>query len=288
MDYRKYVIALREVAGVGPKTFQQLLMAFGSPENIYKVDKEEIAQIPRIGSEKAEKIFYSSDKLEEIEKHILYLEEQGIGISTILDESYPQSLKEIDDPPPLLYFKGEFPIPKKRFVALVGTTKPEEKGKREAILWGKALAERDVVVVSGLAKGIDYHSHQGVLIGEGKTYAVLGSGLNNIYPKENQILASEICSSGALLSEYPLNASVSVGQLMARNRIIAGLSQAVVIVETEKKSSGVLNAAQRAYAQGKPLFIMQEELFDQDDRWKDWGATLIRGAGDIDLVLSYL
>jgi DNA processing protein len=288
LDYRKYVIALREVAGVGPKTFQQLLISFGSLENIYKVDKEEIARIPRIGSEKAEKIFYSCDKLEEIEKHILFLEEQGIGILTILDENYPQSLRKIDDPPPLLYLKGEFPLAKDKFVALVGTTNPEEKGKREAILWGKALAERDVVVVSGLAKGIDYHCHQGALIGDGKTYAVLGSGLNNIYPKENQVLASEICLSGALLSEYPLNASVSVGQLMARNRIIAGLAQAVVIVETEKKSTGVLNAAQRAYDQGKPLFITQEELFESDHRWKDWGAMLIRGAGGIDLVLSYL
>ena len=102
MDYRKYVVALREKAKVGPKAFQQLLMSFGSPENVFKVSKEELLSLPRMNPQKADEILKSQDLLPEIEDHLLYLEEQGIGILTILDDDYPQLLKQIDDPPPLL------------------------------------------------------------------------------------------------------------------------------------------------------------------------------------------
>ncbi len=288
MDYRKYVIALREEGKVGPKTFQQLVSTFGSPENIYKVGLEEIQKLPRMNPAKAERIFASQDKLSEIEKHILFLEELGIGILTILDDDYPSILKKIDDPPPLLYYKGEFPLKKQSSIALVGTTQPTEEGKKEAILLGKALASRGVMVVSGLAKGIDKESHMGALIGEGKTYAVLGNGLGNIYPKENIHLAKEISENGALLTEYPLNVPVNVGQLMSRNRIIVGLSQAVIVVETRPDAKGVIDAGQRAKDQGKPVFLVKKEGFLSDPHWKDVGALIIRGVQDLDLVLNYL
>ena len=288
MDYRKYVIALREKAGVGPKTFQQLVSAFGSPENIYKVGLEEIQKLPRMNPAKAERIFASQDKLSEIEEHILFLEELGIGILTILDDNYPSILKKIDDPPPLLYYKGKFPLKKQSSIALVGTTQPTEEGKKEAILLGKALASRGVMVVSGLAKGIDKESHMGALIGEGKTYAVLGNGLGNIYPKENIHLAKEISENGALLTEYPLNVPVNVGQLMSRNRIIVGLSQAVIVVETRPDAKGVIDAGQRAKDQGKPVFLVKKEGFLSDPHWKDVGALIIRGVQDLNLVLNYL
>jgi len=288
LDYRKYVIALREKAGVGPKTFQQLVSAFGSPENIYKVGLEEIQKLPRMNPAKAERIFASQDKLSEIEEHILFLEELGIGILTILDDNYPSILKKIDDPPPLLYYKGEFPLKKQSSIALVGTTQPTEEGKKEAILLGKALASRGVMVVSGLAKGIDKESHMGALIGEGKTYAVLGNGLGNIYPKENIHLAKEISENGALLTEYPLNVPVNVGQLMSRNRIIMGLSQAVIVVETRPDAKGVIDAGQRAKDQGKPVFLVKKEGFLSDPHWKDVGALIIRGVLDLNLVLNYL
>ena len=287
MDYRKYVVALREVAGVGPKTFQQLLMAFGSPENICKKSVEEIAELPRIGLKKAEEILSSQDKLTEIEKQILHLEEQGIGISTILDEEYPAILKKIDSPPPLLYFKGEFPIKKSLFIALVGTHDATEAGKKDGILLGKAVAQRDGVVVSGLAKGIDKAAHMGAIMGEGKTYAVLGTGLANIFPKENLDLAEEITQNGALLSEFPLNAPVSVGQLMARNRVIVGLSHAVVVVETQK-TQGAMDAARKASDSGKPLFVVKRGDEKNIKELTAIGAIPIEGVKDLDLVLKYI
>jgi DNA processing protein len=287
LDYRKYVIALREVARVGPKTFQQLILAFGSPENIYRKDVKEIAELPRIGFKKAEEIYSSQDKLPEIEDHIIYLEEQGIRISTILDENYPSLLQKIDDPPPLLYFRGEFPLKKSLFVAVVGTHHATEDGKKEAILLGKAVAEMGGVVVSGLAKGIDKAAHMGAIMGGGKTYAVLGAGLKNIYPKENVALAEEITQNGALLTEFPLNVPVTVGQLMARNRVVVGLSRAVIVVETQK-TQGAMDAAQKASDSGKPLFVVKRGNEESLKELTAIGAVPIEGAKDLDLILKYI
>jgi DNA processing protein len=288
LDYRKYIIALREVAKVGPKRFQQLLFTFGSPENIFKATLEQISILPRMSPEKAKEIFESQEKFAEIEEHISFLEEQGIGIKTILDEDFPQSLKEIDDPPPLLYFKGEFPLSNITFVAVVGTHHATYEGIKDATEIGKKLAEKNGVVVSGLARGIDTGAHLGALAKEGKTYAVLGSGLNNIYPRENLNLSVEISKSGTLLTEYPLNARVNVGQLMARNRIVVGLSQAVIVVETEDNTSGTMDAAKKAIDQGKSLFAVMREGSKNLEELVRIGAVPIKGSGDIDLVLRYL
>lgn len=287
-DYRKYVIALREVAKVGPKGFQQLLLAFGSPENVFKATLQEIAELPRMSTEKAKEIFNSQEKFAEIEEHISFLKEQGVGINTILDENFPQSLKQINDPPPLLYFKGEFPLSKELFVAVVGTHNATYERIRDATEIGKELVRRDVVVVSGLARGIDTGAHLGAIAKQGKTYAVLGSGLNNIYPRENFNLAVEVSKNGALLTEYPFNASVNVGQLMARNRIVVGLSQTVIVVESEKQTTGTMGAAQKAVEQGKLLFVVVRENNESCENLVRAGAIPIRGAEDLDLVLNYL
>lgn len=288
MGYKEYVIALREKAKLGPKTFQQILMIFGSPENVYKATKEELLSLPRMTSKKVEEIHNSQDFLPEIREHVSYLRELGIGILTILDESYPQSLKEIDDPPPLLYFKGEFPIPNDLFVAVVGTHHATTEGIGKAVEIGKTLAQRKVVVVSGLARGIDSAAHLGAIKEGGKTHAILGTGLNSIYPSENISLAEEISKNGTLITEYDLNVRVKVGQLMARNRIVVGLSQAVIIVEMNEESPGTMDAVGLAIQQGKPLFVVTKEDSQKVEEIIQEGAVPIEGVDDLDLVLNYL
>jgi DNA processing protein len=282
------VIALREKARLGPKTFQQLLLSFGSPENVYQASVEELSSFPRINPEKAEKILESKELLPEIEEHLLYLEEQGIGILTILDGDYPQLLKQIDDPPPLLYFRGEFPIQSIQSIAVVGTHNATAAGIEKAVQIGKALAKRKVVVVSGLARGIDTAAHIGAVKGGGKTYAIFGAGLNNIYPSESVPLAEQISKSGALITEYDLNVPVKVGRLMARNRIVVGLSQAVIVVEIDEKSPGTMDAASLAIKQGKPLFVMRKEGSQKVDELVAGGAVLLEGVERLDLVTDYL
>jgi DNA processing protein len=288
LGYREYVIALREKAKIGPKAFQQLFLTFGSIENIYKATREELLSLPRMTSKKVDEIYNSQDFLTEIREDILYLEELGIGILTFLDEDYPQSLKEIDDPPPLLYFKGEFPIQSDLFVAVVGTHDATLEGIGKTVEMGKALAQRRVVVVSGLARGIDSAAHLGAIKEGGKTYAVLGTGLNNIYPSENVSLAEQISKSGALITEYNLNVRIQVGQLMARNRIVVGLSQAVIIAEMNEVSPGTMEAVDIAIEQGKPLFVVRKENSQKVEDLIQEGAVPIEGVDDLDLVLSYL
>jgi DNA processing protein len=288
LGHREYVIALREKAKIGPKAFQQLLMTFGSPENIYKATKDQLLSLPRMTPEKTEEIYESEDFLTEIREHILYLEELGIGISTVLDDNYPQGLKEIDDPPPLLYFKGEFPIRNGLFVAVVGTHHATAEGIEKGVEMGRALARRNVVVVSGLARGIDSAAHVGAIREGGKTYAVFGAGLNNIYPSENVSLAEQISKSGALITEYGLNVPVKVGRLMARNRIVVGLSQAVIIVEVSQDSPGTMDVVNLSIKQGKPLFVVRKENSQKVKHLIQEGAVAIEGADDLDLVLNYL
>jgi DNA processing protein len=289
LDYRKYVVALREKAKVGPKGFQQLLMSFGSPENVYKASKEELLSLPRMNPQKADEILKSQDWLPEIEEHLLYLEEQGIDIRTVLDDDYPQLLKQIDDPPPLLYFKGEFPVREQIFVAVIGAHREcTNQGIELAVQIGKELAKRRVVVVSGLAEGIDAAAHLGAVHQGGKTYAVLGAGLNKIYPSDNVTLAREISQNGALITEYNLDVPVKVGQLMARNRIVVGLSQALIVVEMNEKSAGTMDATNIAIKQGKPLFVMKKEGSQKVKELTAEGAVLLQGVEDLDLVVNYL
>jgi DNA processing protein len=288
LGYKEYVIALREKARIGPKAFQQLLMTFGSPENIYKATRDQLLSLSRMTPEKTEEIYESENFLTEIREHILYLEEMGIGISTVLDDNYPQGLKEIDDPPPLLYFKGEFPLRNDLFVAVVGTHHATMEGIENAVEMGKALARREAVVVSGLARGIDSAAHVGAITEGGKTYAVFGAGLNNIYPSENVSLAEQISQSGALITEYNLNVPVKVGRLMARNRIVVGLSQAVIIVEMSEESPGTMDVVNISIKQGKPLFVVRKESSQKVEGLIQEGAVPIEGADDLDLVLNYL
>lgn len=289
MDYRKYVVALREKGKVGPKGFQQLLMSFGSPENVYKASKEELTSLPRVTPEKAELILSSEDALPEIEQRIGSLEKQGIGICTILDEAYPELLQKIDDPPPFVYYRGVFPAGEQSSVAVIGThTGYTTWGIELAVQIGKELACREVVVVSGLAEGIDSAAHLGALNHGGKTLAVLGSGLNKIYPPENVSLAEEISKSGAVITEYDLDVPVRVGQLLARNRIVVGLSQAVVVVEMDEKSAGTMEAANVAIGHGKPLFVMSKGGSEKVEEMIGEGAVRLQGVEELDLVVNYL
>jgi len=289
LDHKAYVVALREKARVGPKGFQQLLMSFGSPDRVYRASKEELSSLPRMGAEKAEQILKSQDFLEEIEQHLLHLEEQGIGICTILDDDYPVLLRQIDDPPPLIYHRGQFAAQDKKSVAVIGTHRGYSTyGAELASRVGRELTRREVVVVSGLAEGIDTATHQAVVDEEGITYAILGTGMNKIYPSENENLAKRITEKGALITEYDLNVPVKVGQLMARNRIVVGLSQAVIVVEMDEKSSGTMDAAGMAIRQGKPLFVMKKENSRKVEELIGEGAVPLEGAEDLSLVVNYI
>jgi DNA processing protein len=287
MDYRRHIIALREHGRVGPKGFQQLLLRFGSPDKILSATAEEIASLPRMSKEKAETILAAEEHLGEADRLLEYLQANNIGVATILDEDYPQLLRQTDDPPPLLYYRGEFQLNNDKVgIALIGTTEASQTGIARAVALGKAIAERGGIVVSGLARGIDAAAHLGALAGQGQTYAVLGCGFDHIYPEDNHALAENMVHNGALISEYPPSIRVSPGQLLARNRIVVGLSQAVILVEEAADSGANSNGAKRALEAGRPVYVSSDSPYASE--WQNKGALLIKGIEDLDLVWKYL
>jgi DNA processing protein len=287
----KYVLALRHYAGVGPRTFQMLTLRFGATENILEAGIEELTSLPRIGPQRAQRILEVRDYLEEAEKILEEMAARGINVTTVLDEGYPDCLLELADPPPLFYFKGRFEWQARPRVAVVGTTEASQEGLRYAVDIAGRLSELGVTVVSGLARGIDTAAHLGSLNSNGKTYAVLGSGFDKIYPPENIRLSELVAESGVLLTEFLPDTPVSVGGLMSRNRLVVGLSQAVVVVETKdenKDKSGSIDAVNRARQQGKPVYILDPErkLTSEDERRLN--AQRIDGVEDIDTIVRYL
>lgn len=276
MEEKKYVIALREKARVGPKTFRMLMERFGSPQAVFDASLDDLVALPRIGEKKAKEILQAMDGMEEIEQHLLFLTDSGVNVLTLFDENYPECLRRIDDAPPLLYVKGDLREEDAFSVAVVGSHNASAEGMEMATKLGRVLAEKGVTVVSGFALGIDTAGHQGALQGGGRTIAVLGSGLHFIHPKQNRGLAERVASNGALISEYPLKAPVNVGQLMARNRIVTGISGAVIVIEVTLNSSGTMDAAIKAKEQNRPVYAV--EWLDSSERAKSSAQLIADGA----------
>ena len=204
---------------------------------------------------------------------------------TIESEKYPELLKQIYDPPKGLYIMGNIDILNNPSIAIVGCREATEYGKKAATYFAYNLAKQNINIVSGLAKGIDSFSHIGALQANGKTIAVIGSGLDIIYPKENAYLAKRILEQGgAIVSEYPLGTKPQKEHFPARNRIISGLSQAVLVVEAKEKS-GSLITADFAMEQGKEVFAVPGNInslnsVGTNNLIKD-GATPVSNYSDI-------
>lgn len=252
-DQKLYWIGLSYVKGIGSVRFQTLLDAFGSAEAAWHARAEALKQ-SGLGPKTVENLIQvrSQISLDRIWQNI---QDQDIQVFTWVDESYPRRLKEIQQPPPVLYVRGNMLPADDWAVAIVGTRRMTAYGRLVAEDTALVLAANGVTVVSGLARGIDSAAHRSALEGGGRTLAVLGCGVDQIYPAENRRLAEKIIHQGALISDYPPGTPPEASNFPPRNRIISGLSQAVVVVEAGKKS-GALITAQFAAEQGKEVFAV--------------------------------
>ncbi len=195
-----------------------------------------------------------------VEDDLRGMERYGIKAVSILDEGYPPLLRELHDPPFVLFWRGTLPDPEKPLVAIVGTRMPTGTGALAAARFGKEFAHAGVPVVSGLARGIDAFAHRGCVEESGKSIAVLACGLDRIYPRSNAILAGRLLESGGcLIGEYPPGEEPLKFRFPERNRIIAGLARSVVVIEAPEKS-GALITADFALEQGKDLFVFSGTL----------------------------
>ena len=191
LENKKYWIWFSLIKGLGSKRKQKLLESYKTPEKIYKLTKKELIETNGIGEKMVENILKSKDE-DYLKKYILYMQKHNIDIININDENYPKILKEIYDPPISLYIKGNKNILNNTSVAIIGCRQASQYGIKVAKYFGYNLAKNEVNVVSGLAKGIDSYAHIGSICANGKTIAVIGNGIDTIYPKENINIANKI------------------------------------------------------------------------------------------------
>ncbi len=287
MDDRTIIFNLKEAGRVGPRTMLTLLDYFGSPEAVWEAEPEELSQIPRIGEKTIERIIEGQKLIDETREQMAGLDEQDVHIITILDPEYPPRLAKIGDPPSVLFVRGEIDWQAGPVVAIVGTHEADETGIMSAENLGAAIAKRGAVVVSGLARGIDAAAHVGTIQAGGTTIGVLGCGFARMYPPENSLLAGQVAENGAVISEYNPQTRITVGRLMARNRIVVGLADAVLIIQVHETSSGTMDAATRAHQQSKPIFIVDRPKIPQIGQLKAHGGIVVDEKNCADWVLKY-
>jgi DNA processing protein len=249
-----YWLALAFTRGIGGVTVRKLVERFGDVESIFNASPEELTQVPRVTPEIAQNLL--STPFEQLDAELLSLGDEGIQVLTWEDEAYPMRLRNLHDAPFILFVRGALLPADDLSVAIVGTRHPSTQSITLAETIAKELTERGLTIVSGLAEGIDTASHRGALASRrGRTLAVLGSGIRVIHPRSNIDLSLQVAGRGALLSEFHPNAPPRGPQLMARDRIISGLSRAVIVVEAGAKS-GSLDTASRAQKQGRRVYAI--------------------------------
>lgn len=286
LENKKYWIWFSLIKGLGCVRKNNLLKIYGTPEEIYKLSKRELLKVDGIGEETVTNIIEAKNE-KILNYHIKYMEENNIDIIHICEKSYPQALKQIYDAPVSLYIRGNKEILNGKNIGIVGCRECTDYGKKAAKYFAYNLSkEKSVNIVSGLAKGVDSYAHWGSVGANiecestkncgkkqescgkinddcgklkndcGKTIAILGNGLNMIYPKENIELANEIIrSGGAIISEYPCGTKPDKMNFPARNRIISGLSKGIIVIEAKEKS-GTLITVDFALEQGRDVFVV--------------------------------
>ncbi len=253
MDDKKYWVAFNLVRGIGAVRLQGLIAHFGDAASAWQGEPGEL-RAAGLSGKVIDRLLEMRGSLD-VDKLWDRIGAQGIHIITWQDENYPRRLKEIEQPPPVLYVRGGL-LPEDDFaVAVVGTRRITPYGRQVTEELANLLAASGITVVSGLARGVDAAAHSAALRAGGRTLAVLGSGVDRIYPPENRILAEQMMEHGAILSDYPVGTAPEATNFPPRNRIIAGLSLAVVVIEAGE-TSGALITAEFAAEQGREVFAV--------------------------------
>jgi len=247
-------LRLTLVPGVGPRIRQALVDHFGDAAAVLAAPQSELRLVPGVGMKLAKTIASAADAID-IEPLETFCRERGIAIVTEADEQYPRSLREIVDPPGVLFLRGKLLPADALSIAIVGTRHATTYGKQQAERLAGGLSRAGMTVISGLARGIDAAAHRGALQAGGRTVAVLGGGVSNIYPPEHKDFAEEVVASGAILSESPPESPPLSGAFPQRNRIITGMSLGVIVVEAALRS-GALISARHAMEQGREVYAV--------------------------------
>jgi DNA processing protein len=290
MDSKEALVALNMVEHVGPVRVRQLLEHFGDAPAILRASKAELLRVQGIGEETAEAIA-NWEKGVDLPAELKRISDFGCHVVTQAEAEYPQLLRQIYDPPIVLYVKGQLTAKDNNAVTIVGSRRTTHYGQEVARRLGFQLAYVGVTVVSGGARGIDTAAHQGALSGKGRTVAVLGTGINIVFPPENAELFERIAANGAVVTQFPFNRQADRQSFPIRNRIVAGMTLGTVVVEAGM-NSGALITANMAVENGRQLFAVPGRIDSpQSKGCHDLikkGAKLCEGAEDILSEFEYL
>ena len=280
MDELGYWLELLHTPGIGARRYQQLLEQIQHPRKLFDGSHPELlAKLPVRTRQ-----YLNNPDWRWTENALAWAEHTDHSILTLDDPAYPQQLKEIADPPPLLFAKGDTALLHEPQLGMVGSRNPSPQGQQNAYAFARAISQVGLTVTSGLALGIDAAAHAGALLGMGKTVAVTGTGIDLIYPRSNQGLAKQIVENGVIISEFPLGTRPAAGNFPRRNRIISGLSLGVLVVEASV-ASGSLITARMATEQGRDVFAIPGSIHNPMSRGchkliRD-GAKLVENVEDI-------
>ncbi|MDI7260662.1 MAG: DNA-processing protein DprA [Thermodesulfobacteriota bacterium] len=278
-----YWLALHLIPGVGSIFFKRLIDRFRSPEAVFQATTRELLQVEGLGEKVAGEIRKGPPE-NAVRRELSLLKEVGGWMITLKDETYPPRLRDIYDPPALLYVRGELREKDELAVSIVGSRKTSPYGRWVTEKISQELARHGVTIVSGMARGIDSVAHWGAISGGGRTIAVLGCGVDVVYPSENRNLFAKIIDHGAILSEFPMGSPPEGGHFPKRNRIISGLSIGVVVVQASEKS-GSLITANYALDQGREVFAIPGNVGAEGSRGTNQlikqGAKMVESSADI-------
>jgi DNA processing protein len=276
-------LLLSLVSGVGPKTRKSLLDQFGSPKAVLAAAPSELRSVPGVGPKLAGAILRARQEID-VAAEIEFCRRNGVSIVAEADPAYPRALREVHDPPGVLFVRGALQPTDALAIAIVGSRHATHYGLEQAERLAGSLARAGLTIISGLARGIDAAAHCGALAAGGRTLAVLGSGVLNIYPPEHDKLATEVIARGAVLGEAPVRSAPTSGAFPQRNRLISGMSLGVIVVEAALQS-GALITARHAMEQGREVFAVPGRVDNRMSRGchrliRD-GAKLVETAEDV-------
>ncbi len=283
-------LRLNHADGVGPVTFAKLVKHFGSVENAVKASYNQLLRIEGIGEKTAGSIISSRDNFD-VEAEIKLADKHGVKIIHLDDPSYPPLLRKIYDPPAVLYIKGDIQRCDNLAISIVGSRRCSLYGTEQASRFAYLLASSGFTIISGLARGIDCAAHKGALNAQGRTIAVQGCGLAGVFPPENEKLAWQIAENGALISELPMTYEPLAENFPGRNRIIAGLSLGVIVIEAMHKSGALLTASAALEYNREVMAVpgkIDSPLSEGPHRLIKQGAKLIENAEDVMEALGYI
>lgn len=276
-----YWMAMRNVTGIGPVRFDRLLTAFGTIRAAWEADT---AALRRVLDRRSLESLVGYRRAADPEGDYAALRSEGIDVVTLRHESYPDLLREVPGPPPVIFLRGTITMEDRRAVAIVGTRRLSSYGREMARVLARDLAQAGVTIVSGLARGVDGIAHAAALDAGGRTIAVLGNGVRGVYPPEHRELAARIAAQGAVLSDFHPDAPPDGPNFPARNRLISGLALGVIVVEAPMRS-GALITVDFAADQGRDVFAVPGSVLSPAsagcNRILRDGARPVRSADDV-------